>query len=164
MAALESPSKSVVKVYETLLGAWNRRDAEAFASVFTMDGRAIGFDGSWMSGRSEIARALGRVFADHRTAAYVARIRSVTEIAPGVHILGAVAGMTGPDAHTLNPAVTAVQQLVVVTDGGGGCRIALFQNTPAALHGDERGREALTRELSEVLASGRTVDAGTHTR
>ena len=45
-------------LYTRLLEAWNRRSAGDFAALFEPDGHAIGFDGSQMNGRAEIAPAL----------------------------------------------------------------------------------------------------------
>jgi uncharacterized protein (TIGR02246 family) len=47
--------QQVVSLYERLLAAWNQRNPEQFAAVFAGDGTAIGFDGSQMNGRAEIA-------------------------------------------------------------------------------------------------------------
>lgn len=49
-----------------LLNAWNNQDAEGFAAPFTEDGNVVGFDGSSMNGRGEIAAELGRIFATTR--------------------------------------------------------------------------------------------------
>jgi len=47
------------------------------AAAIAPDGLVIGFDGSQMSGRDEVAEELGRIFADHETATYVTKVRSV---------------------------------------------------------------------------------------
>ena len=45
----------VLTLYRQLLESWNKRDAEGFAAAFTEDGSCVGFDGSTMNGREEIA-------------------------------------------------------------------------------------------------------------
>ena len=63
----------VVALYGRLLGAWNARDAGAFADQFTGSGSSVGFDGSQLDGRDAIRAELARIFADHTPATYVAR-------------------------------------------------------------------------------------------
>ncbi len=141
-------------IYRQLLEAWNRRDADAFASLFADDGSSVGCDGSQMNGQAEIAPAMRTIFADHQTAAYVARVREIRLLAPGITLLRAVVGMI-PSAKTeINPKTNAIQSLVVVTQDGQP-RIALLQNTPAAFHERPEMVEALTAELTEVVRSGR---------
>jgi uncharacterized protein (TIGR02246 family) len=144
--------------YKKLLEAWNGRDADAFASVFTADGSAIGFDGSQMNGRTEIAATLGAIFADHPTANYVAHVREIRALRPGVVLVRAVAGLVARGVAELSPGLNAVQSVVVVDDGGTP-RIALFQNTPAAFHGRPALSQQLTEELTGVVQSGEVVSA-----
>jgi uncharacterized protein (TIGR02246 family) len=140
----------IAALYEQLLDSWNRRDASAFAALFDDEGQSIGFDGSPMSGRDEIAKMLGQIFADHVTATYVAKIRDIRLLAPDVALLRAVVGMVPPGQSDINPAVNAIQTLVAVNHGGE-WRIALLQNTPAQFHGRPEMAEALSRELRELL-------------
>jgi uncharacterized protein (TIGR02246 family) len=152
------PSPSLA-LYTRLLEAWNRRSAEDFAALFEPEGTAVGFDGSQMTGRAEIAATLKAVFANHPTASYVARIREIRELAAGVAMVRAVVGMVPPGGSELNPAVNAIQS-VVLTGQDGTLWIALLQNTPAAFHGRPDAAAALTRELTEVLRAGRLVQEG----
>jgi uncharacterized protein (TIGR02246 family) len=149
----------VVSLYEQLLGAWNERHAAQFAAAFVDDGTAVGFDGSGMNGRAEIESSLRAVFADHQTARYVAKIREVRELAPGVALLRSVVGMVPPGAAAINPRVNAIQSVVAVARGNE-VKIALLQNTPAAFHGRPELVEQLTRELMDIWATGQTVVAG----
>lgn len=137
-------------LYLRLLDCWNQRTAEGYAELFWEDGNVVGFDGSQMNGRREIAAELGRIFADHETAAYVAKVREVRFLTGEVAVLRAVAGMVPPGQDDINPAVNAVQTLVAVR-GDGQWRIAVFQNTPAAYHGRPELAEKLTEELRALL-------------
>lgn len=153
---MDDEQQQVVTTYRRLLEAWNRRDAGAFAALFSESGTAVGFDGSQMNGRAEIEATLRAIFADHQTASYVAKIREVRPLGPGVTLLRAVVGMIPPGMAELNPAVNAVQSLVTVTEAGRP-RIALVHNTPAAFHGRPQMVEQLTTELSEVVRQGQLV-------
>lgn len=150
---------SVLTVYRHLLEAWNARSARDFARLFTGDGNVVGFDGSPMNGRDEIVSTLEAIFRDHPTASYVAKVRGVRPIRPGVALLRAVVGMVPPGQTELNPAVNAIQSVLFV-EHDGEWQIALLHNTPAAFHGRPHLSEQLTAELTEVLGSGDVVRNG----
>ena len=149
---------AVVALYTRLLDAWNARDARAFAAQFTENGSTVGFDGSQMDGRAAIERELGRIFADHTPAAFVARVREVRPLGDGVTLLRAAAGMVPPGATELKPERNAIQSVVAVHDAGAP-KIALFQNTPARFDGRPQLAEQLTAELTAVHRAGEIVDA-----
>jgi uncharacterized protein (TIGR02246 family) len=137
-------------LYQTLLEAWNDKDAHEMAELFSENGNVVGFDGSQMDGRKQIESVLGQIFADHPTPVYVAGVRGVRFLAPGVALLRAVAGMVPRGHSDINPALNAVQSLIATKEQGR-WRIALFQNTPAAFHGRAELSEQLTAELRQAL-------------
>ena len=142
--------RDVRSLYRALLTAWNERDAGGLADHFSSDGHLVGFDGSQIDGRSEIEDAMARIFMDHQTASYVAKVRGVDFLSPDVALLRAVVGMVPSGQTDLNPAVNAVQVLVAVRKPDH-WRVALFQNTPAAFHGSPELSEHLTEELRREL-------------
>ncbi len=141
--------EGVRALYDSLLGAWNRRDAAGMARLYTASGTQVGFDGSHMSGAAEIEAHLAPIFANHPTGAFVSIVRDVRALAPDVMLLRADAGMIPAGKTDINPAVNAVQTLVAV-NAGGTWRVALFQNTPAAFHGRPEAAAALTEELQRA--------------
>jgi uncharacterized protein (TIGR02246 family) len=145
-----SPEDAVTGLYERLIAGWNDHDAEAMAAAVAADGLVIGFDGSQMLGRDEVAAQLGQIFADHETAAYVTKVRSTTALGPGAAMLHAVAGMVPPGGSEIMPDRNAIQT-VVGSERDGDWSVALFQTTPAQFHGRPELTEALTAELSERL-------------
>lgn len=153
-----SDTSSAIARYERLLVAWNTRSAADFAALFMAYGHAVGFDGSTMDGRDEIARTLGSIFADHQTASYVAKVRGLRLLRPGVALLRAVVGMVPPGQTQLNPAANAIQNVLFVEEDGR-WQIALLHNTPAAFHGRPEMVEQLTAELTDVLNSGAVVQS-----
>lgn len=150
-----SVDADVRAVYARLLEAWNRRDAEDFAALFTEDGAVVGFDGSQVSGRLPIRDHLQPIFEDHPTAAYVAKVRDIRPLGTGSVLVRAIAGMVPPGQDRLNPAVNAVQTLVVEHHDSD-WRVVLFQNTPAQYHGRPDLAEGHTEELAR-LPSDTTV-------
>jgi uncharacterized protein (TIGR02246 family) len=146
-----SEDAPIVMLYQQLLLSWNQRDAEAFAALFEKDAISIGFDGSPMYGQVEIETVIRQIFADHVTAAYVGKIRSVRFLTPEVAVLHAVVGMVPPGKSDINPAVNAMQTLVAAKQDDRWC-ITLLQNTPAQFHSRPELSEALTEELRGLLS------------
>lgn len=138
-------------LYRRLLDAWNARNAGDLATLFADDGNLVGFDGSPLDGRAAIATHLRAIFIAHQTARYVGKVREVRFLTADSALLRAVAGMVPPGGSDLNPHVNAVQTLVAVRHGEE-WRIALYQNTPAAFHGQPERSQALTEELRQLLA------------
>jgi uncharacterized protein (TIGR02246 family) len=138
------------ELYRQLLEAWDKRNARDFALLFTPDGNIVGFDGTQVFGQAEVGAHLSEIFSHHQTARYVSIVREVRSLTEGATILSAVAGMVPPDKDDINPDVSAVQTVVAVRTSGG-WKIALFQNTPAALHGRPDAAKKLTDELRAAL-------------
>jgi len=149
-ASTGSDEIAVRALYQQLLESWNRQDAATYAALFESEATVIGFDGSPMYGSGEIEATLRQIFADHVTAAYIGKVRSVRFLSPDIALLHAVVGMVPPGKSDINPAVNALQTLVAVS-GDGRWHIAWFQNTPAQFHGRPEASEALSEELRQLL-------------
>jgi uncharacterized protein (TIGR02246 family) len=150
---IDSPTADEVAVrslYHRLIDGWNRRSCDDFASTFAEDCYLVGFDGSQVAGRSEIAAHLRPIFVDHPTPAYVGKVRGVTFLAPDAAVLRAVVGMVPPGHADLEPKLNAVQSLVAAKRDGE-WSIVLFQNTPAQFHGRPELAQELTEELRQLL-------------
>ncbi|HZR44095.1 MAG TPA: SgcJ/EcaC family oxidoreductase [Ktedonobacteraceae bacterium] len=146
-----SPDETEVRaLYRELLDSWNRRSADAYATLFVDDGNVIGFDGSQMNGQAEIASTLQQIFSDHVTAPYVSKVSDVRFLTPEVTVLRAIVGMVPPGQADINPAVNAIQTLVAIRRDGT-WRISLFQNTPAQFHGRPELVQQMTEELRQLL-------------
>jgi len=147
----EATEESQVRLlYQELLKAWNEKNARKMADLIAENGNLVGFDGSQIDGRRQVESVLGKIFADHPTAAYVSIIRELRLLSPDVALLRAVAGMVPPGQSDINPAVNAVQSLIATKEQDR-WRIALFHNTPAAFHGRPELSEQLTEELRQAL-------------
>ena len=158
MTTIDDTHAAALTAYGRLLDAWNRRQADEFAALFGESGSCVGFDGSPMNGRAEIASSLSAIFEHHETAAYVAKVREVRSLAPTVTLVRTVAGMIPPGQSTIMAERNVIQSLVIV-DAGQGAQIALFQNTPAAFDGRPELAERLTQELADVARAGLVVSA-----
>jgi uncharacterized protein (TIGR02246 family) len=138
------------ELYRQLLEAWDKRNARDFALLFAPDGSLVGFDGTQVFGQAEVGAHLSEIFSHHQTARFVSIVREVRSLIEGATILSAVAGMVPPDKDDINPDVNAVQTVVAVKQAGA-LKVALFQNTPAALHGRPDAVKKLTEELRAAL-------------
>ena len=50
---VNQPSSVVAQVIQSLVDAWNRRDATEFANLFSEDAHYIDGDGRWLKGRRD---------------------------------------------------------------------------------------------------------------
>src|SRR5260370_34340855 len=107
--SLSADEVEIRTLYRELLDGWNKRSADAMAVLFAEDGDLVGFDGSQLSGRAEIASTLQQIFADHITPPYVNKVRDVRFLSPSVAILCAVVGMVPAGQSDLDPNLNAVQ-------------------------------------------------------
>jgi uncharacterized protein (TIGR02246 family) len=150
-----SSDHPIRRLYEQILIAWNQRDAVAMAAHFEKDGNLVGYDGTQAGSRAAIEDHLRPIFADHPTAAYVAKVREIRMLSSNVGILRAVVGMIPPNSDDVNPAGNTIQTLVAVQNADG-WQATLFQSTPAAWHGRSQDSVALTEELRDVMRRGLT--------
>lgn len=137
-------------IYQQLLEAWNRQDANAFAALLSPIATVIGFDGSTMHGPQEVSAALAAIFKHHKTARYVWKVRAIRMLGPQVAILESVAGMVPPGQKLIKSETNAIQVMVAAwhyTEW----RIESFQNTPAQFHGRPEMIEKLTAELQQLV-------------
>jgi len=149
-----SMESEVGALYRALIAGWNRRNATAMARLFAEAGSLVGFDGSQVDGSAAIEATMAQIFGRHPTPPFVAILREVRRLGPGSALLRAIAGMAPPGKAELDPALNAIQSLVAVREGDR-WRIALFQNTPAALHGRPELVAEMTEELGAAAAEAR---------
>jgi uncharacterized protein (TIGR02246 family) len=148
--------QTVTDIYRAILSGWNAADADSFASVFAEDGQVVGFDGSEVIGRAQIAEQMAAIFADHATGSYVGIVREVKSLGNEVALLRAVCGVIPAGADDIEPALNAIQSIVARHDPDG-WQVVLYQNTPAQYH----GRPEAAAELSAELRDAMKADSGT---
>jgi len=139
-------------LYRGILTSWNNGNAGAFGDAFTEDASMVGFDGSPVESRRSITEHLREILANHQPARFVAKVREVRQLGPGVMLLRSVVGMVPPGETDIEPKVNALQVMVAV-ESDGIWRAAHLQTTPAAFHRQPGAVEALTTELRAVLAA-----------
>ncbi|MFD2627591.1 SgcJ/EcaC family oxidoreductase [Oceanobacillus kapialis] len=140
----------IKSLYQTLIQAWNKRDAAGMAEQFAEQGVQIGFDGSKVIGREEILSHLEPIFENHPTAPYITKVKDIRALGTDAAILHAIAGMIPPGKTEIEPSVNTHQTLVAVKKDNT-WQVELFQNTPAQFHGRPELVEQMTEELNELM-------------
>ncbi|MEO6455543.1 MAG: SgcJ/EcaC family oxidoreductase [Ginsengibacter sp.] len=147
--ANQNNEQETLLLYKALINSWNNGNALDYANLFTAYGNVIGFDGSQMNGKKQIEDELNKIFANHKVATYVYIVREIHSLSSSVYLLRAVAGMIPPGKTEINPKVNAIQTMIAQKEADQ-FRIAIFQNTPAALHERPDLSKQLTEELQEA--------------
>jgi uncharacterized protein (TIGR02246 family) len=121
---------AVRDVYQQLMDAWNRGSGAAFAAVFTADGDLVGFDGTHLSGRQEIAAFHQRLFDKWlKGSRLVGRVTDVRFLGPDAAMMHAVGGTVLRGKQAPAPERDSIQTLVATRQAEGDWRLAAFQNT-----------------------------------
>jgi uncharacterized protein (TIGR02246 family) len=116
-------------MYQRTLDAWGAGDGEGFAAPFSGDALFIGFDGSVVRGREQIAATHQELFdrwmKGSRLVAERTRVRFAGD---GVAIVHAVGGTVMRGKAEPAPERDSIQTLVAVRDAGAWSFVS-FQNT-----------------------------------
>jgi uncharacterized protein (TIGR02246 family) len=141
---------AVRDVYQQFMEAWNRGSGTALAQVFTQDGDLVGFDGTHLKGRRDIAQFHQRLFDRWlKGSRLVGKVIDVRFLAADVALIHAVGGTVLRGRRSPAPERDSIQTLVATRDDEGGWRLAAFQNTRLRLMGS--GRAFLVMTLSDWL-------------
>ena len=110
--------------------AWNRRDAAAYARLFTADGDVVNVLGWWWQGRAEIERKLTAAFAfvfrESKLAITDVQVRALSPTVAVAHVRWTMTGARTPPGM---PEPREGIQLQVLTKQNNEWLIASFQNT-----------------------------------
>lgn len=141
LQALQQPTTTaadeaaVRALYQQMRDAWNVGSGEAFAAPFAEDGDLIGFDGTHLKGRKEIAPFHQRLFDTYlKGTRLVGQVTSVRFLSPDVALMHAIGGTVMRGKSSPSPERDSIQTLVA-TKRGGEWRLAAFQNTRIRLIG-----------------------------
>jgi len=134
-----------------MMEGWNQGDGEAFAAPYVETGDHVGFDGTHLKGRAEIAAQHQQLFDTWvKGSRLVGKVRSVQFLTPEVAVMHAVGGTVMAGESDLASDRNSIQTLVAVKQEGE-WRLAAFQNTRVQYWGRPEAAEALTEELRQLL-------------
>ncbi len=154
MGATTTPSSTdetaVRDLYQQLMEAWNQGSGAAFASGFTEDGDLVGFDGSHLRGRDEIAPFHQQLFDKWlKGSRLVGKVEDLRFLAPDVAVLHALGGTILRSKSKPSPGRDSIQTLVA-TKHEGEWHFAAFQNTRLRIIGGG-SRAFLASTLSDLI-------------
>lgn len=142
---------SIRALYKQLIDGWNQGSGEAFAAPFAENADLVGFDGTHLKGRQEIASFHQQLFDTYVKGTHmVGKVRSVRFLTPDVAIIHAVSGTVMPGQQDLEPERNSVQTLVAAKYNGQWFLVA-FQNTRAQFMGRQEMGQELMDELRKEL-------------
>ena len=111
------------------MDGWNRGSGESFAAPFAEDGDLIGFDGTHVKGRPEIASFHQPLFDKWlKGTRLVGEVTSVRFLKPDVALMHAIGGTVMRGKSEPSPERDSIQTLIA-TKRGDQWYLAAFQNT-----------------------------------
>jgi uncharacterized protein (TIGR02246 family) len=121
--------RAIRALHRCVLDAWAAGDGEAFAAPFSEDALFIGFDGSVMRGREQIAATHQEVFERWMKGTRLVEERTeVRFLEPDVAVVHTLGGTVLRGKSEPTPERDSIQTLVAVMDAGGWSFVP-FQNT-----------------------------------
>jgi uncharacterized protein (TIGR02246 family) len=120
---------AVRALYQPLMDGWNQGSGDAFAAVFTEGGDLVGFDGTHLKGRQEIAPFHQQLFDKWlKGSRLVGQVKDVRLLHPDVALMHAVGGTVLRGKSEPVPERDSIQTLVATRQDGEWCLVA-FLNT-----------------------------------
>ncbi|HEX6281947.1 MAG TPA: SgcJ/EcaC family oxidoreductase [Nitrososphaera sp.] len=151
LSSAAADEAAIRALYRQLMDGWNAGSGDAFASSFEEDGDLVGFDGTHLKGRQEIALFHQHLFDMFlKGSRLVGKVRSVRFLTSDVAVMHAVGGTVMAGQTDLEPERNSVQTLVTIKRNGK-WNIAAFQNTRATYTGRPEESQKLTEELQALL-------------
>src|SRR5262245_42908987 len=143
---------AIRSLYQHALDGWNTGSGKLFAAPFAEDGDLVGFDGTHLKGRQEIATFHQQLFDTFvKGSRLVGKVRNLRLLTPDVAIMHAVGGTIMKGQTDIDPERNSIQTLVATKDNKGQWCLAAFQNTRAQYLGRPNEAQALTEELRRLL-------------
>ena len=155
---LQAPKQStddeaaIRSLYFQMIDGWNKGDGDSFASPFADDSDLVGFDGTHLKGRQQIASFHQQLLDTYvKGSRLVGKIRNVRFLTPDVAIMHAVGGTIMKGQTDIEPERNSIHTIVFKKVNGDKWYVAAFQNTRAQYIGRPDMSNELTEELREEL-------------
>ena len=138
-------------LYQQMMDGWNKGSGHTFAATYTDDSDFIGFDGTYMKGRQQIASFHQMLFDKFlKGSRLIGKIRSIRFIAENVAVMIAVGGTVMAGQSDIEPERNSIHTIVAVKRDSNWC-FAAFQNSRVQYIGRPEELQALTEELRQEL-------------
>jgi uncharacterized protein (TIGR02246 family) len=144
---------TIRSLYFQMIDGWNKGSGDVFAAPFSEDGDLVGFDGTHLKGRQEIASFHQHLFDVFlKGSRLVGKVRSVRFVTSDIAVMHAVGGTVMAGQSDIDPERNSIHTLVAVKSRSGDkWHLAAFQNTRAQFVGRPEQSQALTEELRQEL-------------
>jgi uncharacterized protein (TIGR02246 family) len=121
--------RAIRALHRRMLDAWGAGDGEAFAAPFSDDAVFVGFDGSVMRGREQIARVHQELFDRWLRGSRLVEVHiEVRLVGPGIAVVHTIGGTVLRGKAQPAPERDSIQTLVAVSEAGAWSFVS-FQNT-----------------------------------
>ena len=151
---LDSESDDEVAIrmlYQQMIDGWNAGKGDAFAAPYTDDSDFIGFDGTYMKGRQQIASFHQMLFDKFvKGSRLIGKIRSIRFVTVDIAIMIAVGGTVMAGQSDIEPERNSIHTIVAVKRENY-WHFTAFQNSRAQYIGRPEKSQSLTEELRREL-------------
>jgi uncharacterized protein (TIGR02246 family) len=148
----KSHDEAIIRtLYQQTIDGWNQGSGDAFAAPYSEDSDFVGFDGTYLKGRQQIA-SFHQMLLDKflKGSRLIGKIRSIRFIAENVAIMIAVGGTVMAGQSDIEPERNSIHTIVAVKRDNNWYFTA-FQNSRAQYIGRPEESQALTEELRQEL-------------
>jgi uncharacterized protein (TIGR02246 family) len=147
-----SDETTIRNLYQRTIDGWNKASGDAFAAPYTDDSDFIGFDGTYMKGRQQIASFHQMLFDKFlRGSRLIGKVRSIRFVTVDIAIMIAVGGTVMAGQSDIEPERNSIHTIVAVKRNNNWYFTA-FQNSRAQYIGRPEESQALTEELRQELS------------
>jgi uncharacterized protein (TIGR02246 family) len=146
----ETDNFNIQKLYQKKIEGWNNGDGEKFAEPYTEDADYIGFDGTYLKGRQEIASFHQMLFDKFLSGSrLIGKIKSIRFLTSDVAVVVAIGGTIEAGQSNINPERNSIHTIIAIKHVNSKWFFTAFQNTRAQYLGRPDKVEELTRELEQ---------------
>jgi uncharacterized protein (TIGR02246 family) len=144
---------AICALYLQMIDGWNKGDGDVFAAPFAEDADLVGFDGTHLKRRQEIASFHQHLFDTFvKGSRLIGKVRGIRFLTPDVAIMHSVGGTIMAGQSDIESERNSVHTIVTKKgDTNSQWRIIAFQNTRAQYIGRPEMVEALTEDLRQEL-------------
>ncbi|MFL6425584.1 MAG: SgcJ/EcaC family oxidoreductase [Nitrososphaeraceae archaeon] len=138
--------------YQKTINGWNKGRGDAFAVPYSEDSDFVGFDGTYMKRRQQIASFHQEPFDKFlKGSRLIGKIKSIRFVTIDVAIMIAIGGTVMAGQSDIEPERNSIHTIVAVKRDSNWCFTA-FQNSRVQYIGRPEESRALTEELQQELS------------
>jgi uncharacterized protein (TIGR02246 family) len=126
-------------LYQQTIDGWNTGSGDAFAAPYTDDSDFVGFDGTYLKGRQQIASFHQMLFDKFlKGSCLIGKIRSIRFVTNYIAIMIAVGGTVMAGQSDIEPERNSIHAIVAVKRDSSNCILLLFKIRVNSILEDQR--------------------------